>query len=146
MKALAESILSRSETEINSAGNYALGIMEITAHLQSRMATLESQESFKKLRYFNAEEQADDLAIRVSMKYLNSPYAVRTWMYDALNFISHMPGAKENYLEKCKKTLAAGDVPNYGPLIDMHHSPCYRAYHNQRLVKYLSKTQPGDHL
>lgn len=134
-----QSALRKFEIEFDQAKNYILGAIKLTKKSHLQLAAIEKDPRFKKLRYYNMEEQADDLAIKVLAKHTPHPLAVKTWMLDTLAFFSSLPGVKENYVVKCTQILKRGQTPGYGPIIDMHHSPCFRAYHNEQMVEYLKR-------
>lgn len=125
-------LLSSMESVVDTSPNYAVGILEATGKLRTNLKTIESTPKFSKLRFYSVEEEADDMAIEI-MKSIGRPEGVKTWMMDIMKVYSAMLG-QPNEAANCQKTLENNQVPAYGPLIDNHHSPCYRAYHNLQLV------------
>lgn len=131
--AKVRSILITHKKTFEQAPNYALGLIVVTKELHAALAVLESDPRFSKLRYFTIEEQADDLAIAI-LNDLEMPFGVKTWMMDTLRFMSTIPGVEDDYAAKCALLLKGGHVPPYGSFIDMHHSACFRAFHNEQML------------
>lgn len=127
-------ILSEIEPAINGRLSYALGILAITDTLHSRLAQIERDPRFVQLRYFSTEDAADDMAIRITQR-LGKPYGVRTWMLETISAYAKLFNSKVDYTSRCKAMLAAKEAPPYGPLLDNHHGPCYRAFHNEQVIE-----------
>ncbi len=76
------------------------------------------------LRYFSAEEQADDLSVRIAKASGITP--------DALGgFFATFLGDK---LAACEQAIASGAAPYGRNLLDDHHSNCWRLAHVRQLA------------
>lgn len=108
---VAETLLLASKTKLD-----ALARLEATAPV-----------AWDKLRIFTEEEEADDAATRVMLHLGKDPQAGA-----AFNF-ARIPA----YADACKRSIATGNVPPYGGILDAHHGTCWRYWHSGELAKAL---------
>ena len=110
------------------------GLYAITEVARGNLRTIKALPSFPQLRYYNAEEQADDFAMTV----LHAESTTATDMGDAMLAF----GTAEDK-QACLDLVAANTVPAYGDLSDPHHSNCYRAFHSHAFEAYLQAGGKG---
>lgn len=82
-----------------------------------------------KLRYYSTEEEADDVSVNVLFRAGHDANGMASFIEDIA------------YSDKSAKACsAAADLgePPYGPLRDSHHHSCWRIWHANKLVSYLS--------
>lgn len=112
--------------------NVFAGLIAVTLKKQSEMRTLESTLKLSEVRVFTREEEADDLAVRVLKKIGLDPLGNADWL---VNWT-----LDERSKASCFDTLARDHVPAYGSLLDDHHAPCFRYYHQRQLSLWLSQS------
>ncbi len=90
------------------------------------------------LRYFSAEEDADDVSVTVlRAANVEPPHAIGEF------FVSFLDAEGQ---ERCKDLLARGVVPPYGAdLVDEHHGSCWRAHHVRQFSESRKRTRRTDH-
>lgn len=76
------------------------------------------------VRYFSTEEQADDIAVRMSQAAMLAEPGVSGFMLDAIG--DHRGG--------CEQLIATGKVPYGVNLEDDHHGTCWRVAHARQLA------------
>lgn len=85
------------------------------------------------IRVYDAEEDADDAAVRVLTAIGADPLGQAKFLFRAMGDA----GA-------CRRTLDAGKVPSYGRFVEDHPGTCYRVYHSQQFVQSLATCKPND--
>ena len=113
------------------------GIAVLTADRRAKMRAIESAFEAKTgrpwsaLRYFSAEEDADDVTVPVLRHAKVQPDAIGPF------FVSFLPDEAE---ARCQSMLDRREVPPYGiDIQDDHHGTCWRAHHVRQFAEHTSR-------
>jgi hypothetical protein len=134
--AQVEALLGRETSALVRGKSFVDGIAAVLLERRASMRFLE--ETFERetgrpwtaLRYFSAEEDADDATVPV-LRAGGWPVAASASSF--ISFLGHNAA-------RCRALLDQGQVPAYGRnLTNDHHAPCWRAHHARQLAALPSK-------
>jgi hypothetical protein len=94
--------------------------------------------AWSSLRYFSAEEDADDVSVSMlRAASVEPPHAIGDFLVTFLD---------ANGQARCNDLLARRVVPHYGvDLLDEHHGYCWRAHHVRQLAESRERARAVDH-
>lgn len=114
---------NEDERVFNSQPNMADGLTELIRLNKNRVEESQAKIDMTKIRFHSQEDEADILAVK------------------ALKRINVSPNGLNDFLTKEDSCGDLTNEPEYGTLLDSHHSDCWRAWRNTKLFSELSTQQ-----
>ncbi len=99
---------------------------------KTQLREYERQFDRQQLRYYSAEDQADEVAASV----------LKSLKLTRLDYAQALLGSLEEDKALCETTLNKNIEPPYGHLVDIHHATCWRVWHLREFERN-SLTVPG---
>lgn len=103
-------------------------IFNVTRKYRKRVRTLEEETSFKKVRIYTHEDHADEVAVEVLNHIGMNPDGLNRFLIDEFS--------EDETIDCDYKNIES--EPFYGPLEDIHHASCWRAFRNHQYFLKLS--------
>ncbi len=135
--ALAAKLLGTTESDVGAratadevaANDGATNAYDAVVRLTKKDDEVLLATDMKNVRAYTFEEEADDMAIAVLFQISADPRGLSTFLEQVL--------LTEKGRTTCTALRAKGEPP-YGIPSDPHHSTCWRTWHAEKLVAYLS--------
>ena len=117
---------------VRAAPDAPSALFAVVRHARESMRAAEAAHDFYAFRMYTGEEQADDFAMTVLALEGKDPVMMG-------RSVNHPDALRAS----CEASVEAGQIPDYGGLVDAHHSACFRLYHARAFATHLAAGGEG---